>query len=237
MNIKEFFTRNRSQGIATAIGAILFGVIVVVIFIVGIMSLGPNRNDPAKWGTVHVELVATDSSSFTEYHRNEARQALQELSRLGPTFALGRGGVDTIRVVSTDLTNGTSGGCALHGAAIFLRSVDGEPEIRIDPTCTRGGLEFQTALMHEIGHALGMRHICQSSDMGRTDCSSVGRGVAIMNPHITYDSHESNAVTSSNPGPISTFHLQDLDFKEFDRVAVPGQRLIQRVATDPDGGV
>jgi hypothetical protein len=43
--------------------------------------------------------------------------------------------------------------------------------------------QLQMIFMHEIGHWLGMKHICMEHERNiRSDCSSVGYGNAIMNP-------------------------------------------------------
>lgn len=43
--------------------------------------------------------------------------------------------------------------------------------------------QLQMIFMHEMGHWLGMRHVCLESERFlRKDCSPVGYGVAIMNP-------------------------------------------------------
>ena len=43
--------------------------------------------------------------------------------------------------------------------------------------------QLQMIFMHEMGHWLGMKHVCiESERFVRTDCSPVGYGNAIMNP-------------------------------------------------------
>jgi len=43
--------------------------------------------------------------------------------------------------------------------------------------------QLQMIFMHEMGHWLGMKHVCVESErLLRIDCSPVGYGTAIMNP-------------------------------------------------------
>lgn len=220
--------RNVILGVIFAVLAILMVAIPLVVF------QRPNHHNWQKWGEVHVHL----SENFTAHQREQAEEALQELNRLGPKFVLGGEGVNNITVLSVDLTNGTPANCQERGAARYDLTPSGESRIFIDPTCTQGNLEFRTALMHEIGHSLGMQHVCLPNEE-RRDCSPVGRGLAIMNPNLVNEIGEMNtSIESSDPGPIPTFRVQELDVKEFERVASPGQPLIRPLSLPRavDGG-
>lgn len=59
--------------------------------------------------------------------------------------------------------------------------------VEVDPDCSESDYQFQVTVLHEVGHWLGLRHICNTD--GRTTnnyCSRVGRGSAIMNPYIDW---------------------------------------------------
>jgi hypothetical protein len=205
---------------------IFTGAVAVLILILNLVFKRPNHHDEARWGTVHIHL-ADGPEGWSQHHREQARLVLPELNRLGPTFVLGGEGPDAIRVVNVDLTTGRAGQCPDRGVARYVTNrLTGDSHIEIDPTCTHGNLEFRTALMHEIGHALGMQHVCQLGEE-RKDCSPVGRGLAVMNPHLTYGEDEGPGFEQAYTGPIPTFEIQALDVKEFERVARPGQRLIR----------
>lgn len=46
--------------------------------------------------------------------------------------------------------------------------------------------QFRAILLHEIGHWMGLSHVCLFADVrDRSDCSPVGVGEAVMNPVIS----------------------------------------------------
>jgi hypothetical protein len=211
---------------------IFTGVVGVLILVLNLVFKRPNHHDEARWGQVHIQL-ADGPEGFSQHHRQVAQEALPELNRLGPTFVLGGEGSNAVRVVNVDLTNGHPGQCPDKGAARYVtNTLTGDSHIEIDPTCTHGDLEFRTALMHEVGHALGMQHICGVSER-RNDCSPVGRGVAVMNTSLVVDNGEQPGDVGADgeqhvyTGPIPCFEVQGLDVQEFERVARPGQHLIR----------
>jgi hypothetical protein len=218
----------------TVILSVVFAVLAILLITVPVIVFPrPNQHDERKWGVVHVHL----SDNFSQHHQAQAAEAMQELSRLGPTFVLGGEGPNSVEVVSVDLTNGHPGNCSARGAARYDLSIRGESKIFIDPTCTQGNLEFRTALMHEVGHALGMQHVCLARE-DRRDCSPVGRGFAVMNPNLVNEVGERDtSFESTDTGPVPTFQIQDLDLREFQRVARPGERLIKPLLAPLDGGL
>lgn len=56
--------------------------------------------------------------------------------------------------------------------------------ILVDPNCTYSVQQFKATVEHEIGHFLGMQHICTNDGRTTDTCSNVGRGDAIMNPYL-----------------------------------------------------
>lgn len=198
-------------------------VVAVIILVLNLVFKRPNHHNEARWGTVHIRLM----EGFSQHHQAQARLILPELNRLGPTFVLGGDGPNVIKVVNVDLTTGRSGQCPDRGVARYVTNqLTGESHIEIDPTCTHGNLEFRTALMHEVGHALGMQHICQFNEK-RQDCSPIGRGLAVMNPSMLYEEDGEPGLEQAYIGALPTFEIQALDIQEFERVATPGQRLIR----------
>jgi len=204
---------------------ISFGVAGLFVLTASLVFRRPNHHNPAKWGTVHIHL-ADGPGGFSRLQTEQVRLILPELNRLGPTFVLGGNGENSIRVVNAVQTTGRTGDCRINGTARYMTNeLTGESHIEIDPRCTHGNLEFRTALMHEVGHALGMQHICRI-DEERDDCSPVGRGLAVMNPNLVYREDQATA------GLIPTFEIQPLDIQEFERVARPGQRIINPIQVD-----
>lgn len=54
----------------------------------------------------------------------------------------------------------------------------------IAPGCIDSDREYQTVVIHEIGHWLGMRHICRANRRTTDGCSPVGLGIAVLNPYL-----------------------------------------------------
>lgn len=211
---------------------IAFGIFIPVvaglIILLNVLFHRPNHHNEAKWGVVHVQL-ADGPQGFSEHHRNQAELALRELNRLGPTFVLGGEGPNAVRVVNVDLTaGGRPGQCPVLGVGRYVRGPSGD-HIEIDPACAHGDPEFRTTLMHEIGHALGMLHVCRSNERG-DDCTALGKGDAVMNRSLLADGlDEGPGADHAYVGPSPTFEIQGLDVEEFERVNRPGQRLIHPV--------
>lgn len=61
--------------------------------------------------------------------------------------------------------------------------------IIFDPGCVCSKQQFVVGIQHEIGHWLGMKHICLSDRRTTDTCSSVGFGRAIMNPFTEIDAN------------------------------------------------
>lgn len=199
----------------------VFAAITASVFLIfNLIFKRPNHHDEARWGTVHLQM-AEGPNGFSQHHQEVVRGLLPELNRLGPTFIVGGEGDRSIRILNVDLTSGHPGVCDGLGNGRWIRNVaTGEAHAEIDPACAHGDMEFQTTVMHEVGHGLGMQHICRIGE-SRTDCSPVGKGPAVMNSSLVVDRGEEIGFDHVYTGTIPTFEVQDLDIKEFERVNRP----------------
>lgn len=132
------------------------------------------------------------------------------------SFLLTRTIYENVVVLKVDNVTSVAQCRSLHAVAFERNATTGASRIIIDPVCTRGEHEFKTAFMHELGHSLGMIHVCRTQD-NQSNCSSVGRGSAVMNPSIVYDPQVQDEL-GEQLGAIPTWEIQDLDIKEFCRV-------------------
>ncbi|TXH11333.1 MAG: hypothetical protein E6R04_01765 [Spirochaetes bacterium] len=55
----------------------------------------------------------------------------------------------------------------------------------VDPRCSTTDQQFRAVVVHELGHWLGMRHVCRPDGKTTDVCSPVGRGEAVMNPNTS----------------------------------------------------
>lgn len=155
------------------------------------------QHNPDIYGRVTVFL----SSEWLPIDRPRLREALVNLNRLGPAF------VETEFASTADVVIRPfeSPGCASAGQHRI-----GTRVAEVDPNCTRGDTAFRTAVAHEVGHALGMGHICRE-DREVPDCSPVGYGPAVMNPYLW------EPKDPLDPVPFTDVPT-DLDLAEFRRV-------------------
>ncbi len=199
-------TINKKTGIWMAVFAGVAIVLTIIAMLVGWL-VRPNNHNEQKYGTYSIRLVGWEGHAS---HVRWASEAMSELSRLGPTF----------RVVNTaaniDVVNDTLD-CTLE-AGVFQTDTAGHRRVVVDPACVSSELEFKTVLMHEVAHSLGMGHVCRVGD-SRSDCSTVGRGLAIMNPTLL-EAHSVDAFETVDTGSQPTWQVQALDIAEFRRVNV-----------------
>lgn len=171
----------------------------------------PTQSDPVRYGTVTVFIAP----EWLSLDKARIRDELVNLDALGPHFVeAGEGNRSVARIIVQPFD---SQGCSL-GAG---RWEVGSRVVEIDPDCTPGDTVFRQAVGHEVGHALGMVHICQHAG-DALDCSPVGYGPAMMNPQLgggtpgTIGFHEafSDALGEDAPTP--------LDLAEYRRVFALG---------------
>jgi hypothetical protein len=172
----------------------------------------PTNHDEQRYGTVTVRLAGWSSPSESLYVR-WMNETLPELNRLGPTFTFVDHG-ENVTVYKADLVS-SNAECATR-PAIYFTHVTNQPLVRIDPVCVNGEFEFKAAFMHELGHAIGMAHICRLQETN-SDCSVVGRGPAVMNPNIRYESDGDGDLLTTELGPQPSWEFSGLDLKEAQR--------------------
>jgi hypothetical protein len=133
----------------------------------------PTQSDPVRYGTVTVFIAP----EWLNLDKGRIREELRNLDALGPHFVeAGEGNRSAARIVVQPFD---AQGCTL-GAG---RWEVGSRVVEIDPTCTPGDTAFRQAVGHEVGHALGMTHVCQRAG-DAPDCSPVGHGPAMMAPRL-----------------------------------------------------
>jgi len=191
---------------------VIFALIFLSAFIIH-STTRVNNNNPSKYGTFKVRL-AGDGWQLGNRQRL-IRDAMLELSRLGPTITL----VDSGENVSVYLDDHRQSSNRTNCFAGIYQD-NPVPRIKLIPTCIRSDLEFQSTFMHEVGHALGMQHICRRTGEV-SDCSNVGHVVSFMNPALSYGAiFSSLQVMSESDEELSVPMVEttSLDIKEFQRV-------------------
>jgi hypothetical protein len=200
-------------------GLIYFGISLIVLVLVFVAAFlvhsktRANNHDENKYGVFRVRLAG---EGWDDAGRPAlVRQAFQELNRIGPTVAVVESGEHVVvRIDQTFLSSN------LRNCYAGLYTREPVPQIKLVPTCMRSGIEFQSTLMHEVGHALGMQHICRK-DREVADCSPVGHQVSIMNPGLDYsDSFPSTDVTNEldRISSVPMVEITGIDVQEFKRV-------------------
>jgi hypothetical protein len=137
-------------------------------------------------------------------HRLWIASAMSSLDELGgPKFSFSEGRCEvTVRMWHAPECD--------HMAAYHIT---GTREIYIDPRCAVDELQFRTLFQHEIGHFLGMMHICTAANE-RPVCSPVGFGEAVMNPAINFQSFMNlNGLRYIHRTPWQPTYLDRLEFQ------------------------
>ena len=198
--------------------AIFLAIIGLVFGIANLVShlTTPNNHNEARYGVYGIRMVGWENPADRQF--NEwAAASLPELNRLGPTFRIVTSN-ENIVVVRGNLVQTPDQCGTLPGLVYQVDTATRQQRIIIDPVCTHGEFEFRAAFMHEVGHSLGMGHVCRSADTGRADCSSVGHATAVMNPNLLTASREGDEFSTPTVGPLPEWIIQPLDIKEFCRV-------------------
>ena len=185
----------------------------------------PTQHNEARYGVVRV-FVAPE---WLELDKVQIRQQLVNLDALGPSFVeAGEGGRSTARVIVQPMTSGA--GCFADAAHWIV----GTRIVEIDRTCMVSESSFRQAVGHEVGHALGMLHICErEGDL--PDCSPVGYGDAMMGPRLR-PTDDAPGFTEAYTGALGFDEPTDLDLAEFRRVYAVVEVLPPPSAAR-DGGV
>lgn len=173
-----------------------------------LLSCAPSQHDEARWHTRTVAFApSTDGVwAFSEAQLVDLRAALRSMDALGPTF------VEVPDWTGADVVvrdwDGDGRTCALGAGQHRV----GTNVAEINPTCA-AGLALRATMVHEVGHVLGLAHVCmEGSEL--PDCSPVGIGPAAMNPRAAYgdpiDQTRYTGVAQDSP--------TQLDIDEWNRV-------------------
>jgi hypothetical protein len=166
----------------------LFSVLFLVMLFAGCGTFGgkwwfliPNNQSIATYGTVRVAAAASlydPTLTWSADQMSTIRHALKTASHLGPEFVLvaNEGQADVV-IYRTEFN------CARGEGGQFI---PGTRFIEIDPICVSSSIDLETVVVHELGHYVGMKHICllDAPEDTQTGCSPVGRGPAALNPEL-----------------------------------------------------
>lgn len=166
--------------------------------------VAPSQHDPAAYGTVAVYYAPDDWASS---YRDVFREELRVLDRLGPRFVEAATEAEATVVVR----HWVSPDCAAAAA----RWTRGTRVVELDPVCLPGTLVLRTAFQHEVGHALGLAHVCRRAG-DAPDCSPVGFGPALMNPFVV-TGDAGPGFEEAYVGQVPHFEPSELDLAEFRR--------------------
>lgn len=185
---------------------ILFVCALALVSLVACVS--PSQHDETKWGTMTVALGPSlaEGLPWRPDQAAEIQKALGAAEALGPAFPL-VSEADAEAVIRPFFSKGP----CKPGMQVGRFSL-GAHFVECNPDCAKGYPELRTCVLHEIGHLLGMGHVCVKH-REVPDCSPVGYGYASMNPQIAYgDAFDDTDVSVSTDVPT------DLDLAEYRRV-------------------
>ncbi len=160
----------------------------VMMIIAGLTTQLPKISAPPSQTNYSLDI----DSRFSRRDRQIIIEALSEYQRFGIYFW------PTTETQSVDLhikqwfniTNARIGECHPNLATVFL-----------DAERTETDIQLRALTIHEVGHFLGMNHICEYPTESY-DCSPTLYGPAIMNPFLL---------------PNHIIHFSSLDIIEFNR--------------------
>lgn len=153
-------------------------------------AAAPAPPPPGGWGTVRVWVAPAFESSA----RAAILAELPRLRALGPVFeeAPGPGGgVVEVRPFR--------GECFADVAHVL----PGSRVVELDLSCMSEEEAVATAAGHEIGHALGLSHVC--TEPGELpECSPVGYGPALMGPRLRRTTGLGEVFSGARGYPVPT---------------------------------
>jgi len=190
----------------------------------------PNNHQEAVYGVWRVRLAGDGWDQGNR--RIIASRVMEELSRLGPTVKVVESGEDVPVYIDDGIQSGNRADCF---AGVYYPS---RGYVKLVPVCMTSSIEFESTLMHEVGHSMGMQHVCRR-DREVSDCSSVGYGVSFMNPGLDYVGTDTETSTSSlergeldRVSSVPMTEVTGLDVEEFKRV-----RAFRDVQASPETSV
>lgn len=118
-------------------------------------------------------------SRFTQRERFLAEDALLNLKHLGVR----------VQVVGQNQQDVEVRRWRVHDCQdmILGMHITHAPFVLVDPTCMSSDQQYQAVVVHEVGHWLGMRHVCQEDRRTTDVCSPIGTGLAVLNPYLDWD--------------------------------------------------
>ena len=133
--------------------------------------LAPRRHPP----TLRIQI----ESRFSSYEHRQFLEALPALRTLGFNP------VEVQQDQTHDVVIRYWDNLDPHSKLIGLTTWDTD-YVQIASARVASEPQLRAIVLHELGHWLGMNHVCLFPGE-RPTCSTVGYGVAIMNPEITLD--------------------------------------------------
>jgi len=197
-------------------GFLYFGISLLVVAAIFFLSfviynkVKINNHNEQKYGSLDLRLVGEEWNRFNR--KNYIVETLQELNRIGPTVRLVDSGEDISVLIDTNqqYTRNCYAGEYIASQRVII----------IHPGCIRSSIELKSTFMHEVGHALGIGHICRKQ-AEVNDCAQSTYGISFMNPGLDYtDAFESQSVFNeiNRISSIPSIEVTHREVNEFKRV-------------------